>query len=742
MRAKNRAWLAAIILIVLVAFWVLFQTPRMMPKEEYAPVYYSYSFEKPLATESERTKNQIFKEIETALGKEDLFGVKVTIPTKNELKVRVDLLRPEDIPATQEKVTKVLQEVLRDEDGRPRFGAMKPGEITDDFPPRPIFRLGRLAFYPLQAQIKRGLDLQGGTHLVLQVRQQNTLLEYQLAPTPEAVAEVLKKEAPGTSKAEENAPKPDRSAAPKAEPEAKPEKEKEAAPPDEKPAAEEESSEKKETASPKGSGSTSSEKEAAPAEKKKLGREELDQLVAEVEKEVRHLLIQEGLGHVVRNNQVVEEYPVDVIGGNIVQIRTQSKGEEQRKVQAQRLLGALHKRFPAVELISQRTLELPPDPVHEVREIIRRRIDKLGIAEPLIQRQGQDRIIVEMPGIKDPEEAIAMLGTTAQLEFRKVPEKYRPEVKRGPEGREATIFLDKDGTEVPTEVVFHEGEQVLYGTDLKAGSAVVGFDQFQKPTVNLALTDEGARKFDEFAKKNYHKYLAIYLDRECISAPRMEARHFGGKVQISGGFESVEEANELKILLNAGALPVPVDVVEQRTVSATLGADSVKRSYLSGFCGLLAVALVMITFYRLPGVIASGALLIYCLLVLAAMAGLHATLTLPGIFGFILSIGMAVDANVIIFERFKEELRSGKTLRSAIQAGFERAWAAILDGNVTTLLIAAVLYLMGTGPIKGFAVTLFLGNVISLFSAVTVTRLLMNLAASTRLGNRREMYGV
>jgi len=461
-----------------------------------------------------------------------------------------------------------------------------------------------------------------------------------------------------------------------------------------------------------------------------------------VEKEVRHLLIQEGLGHVVQNNQVVEEYPVDVIGGNIVQIRTQSKGEEQRKVQAQRLLGALHKRFPAVELISQRTLELPPDPVHEVREIIRRRIDKLGIAEPLIQRQGQDRIIVEMPGIKDPEEAIAMLGTTAQLEFRKVPEKYRPEVKRGPEGREATIFLDKDGTEVPTEVVFHEGEQVLYGTDLKAGSAVVGFDQFQKPTVNLALTDEGARKFDEFAKKNYHKYLAIYLDRECISAPRMEARHFGGKVQISGGFESVEEANELKILLNAGALPVPVDVVEQRTVSATLGADSVKRSYLSGFCGLLAVALVMITFYRLPGVIASGALLIYCLLVLAAMAGLHATLTLPGIFGFILSIGMAVDANVIIFERFKEELRSGKTLRSAIQAGFERAWAAILDGNVTTLLIAAVLYLMGTGPIKGFAVTLFLGNVISLFSAVTVTRLLMNLAASTRLGNRREMYGV
>jgi preprotein translocase subunit SecD len=809
MRAKNRAWLTAVIIIVVVAFWAVFRTPRIMPKEDYAHVYYSYSFEKPVTTESERTRKQIFKEIETELGKEEVFGVKVTVPTKNELKVRADLKRPDDIGPTQDKVTDALEKVLRGKDGKPRFGAMTPGLVTDEFPPKPIARLGRLALYSLEPQVKRGLDLQGGTHLVLQVREQNTLLEYQLAPSPEAVASVLKAAAPSAAaatssdKAAPDAKEAADASETSAEKPAKETTETEGKPSDQDPSAEKETSADKEAASGKDASAekedtadkdvsaekdaaadkeksaekdaaadkeaekedaadkdtsaekdadtakeTAAEKDAAADEEeepaaaeKKLTGEDLDELIEDVRQRVRQLLMKEGVGLTVQNNQVVEEYPVDVIGGNIVQVRTRAQSEDQRSSQAQRILSALHKLFPKVELTSERTLELSKDPVQEVREIIRRRVDKLGLAEPIIQRQGRDRIIVELPGIDDPEAAVTMLGTTALLEFRKVPEAYRPDVKRGPEGRESTTFQDKDGNDVPTDVVFHEGEPVILGTDLKSGSAVVGFE-YGKPTVNLALTDEGSRKFDAFAKKNYHKYLAIYLDQECISAPRMEARHFGGRVQISGGFQSIEEANDLKILLNAGSLPVPVDVVEQRTVSATLGEDSVKRSFLSGLCGLLAVALIMIAFYRLPGVIAVGALLIYSLLVMAAMSALHATLTLPGIFGFILSIGMAVDANVIIFERLKEELRSGKTLRSAIQAGFERAWVAVLDGHVTTILIAIVLYLMGTGPIKGFAVTLFLGNVIDLFSAVTVTRLFMNLAANTRLGNRREMYGV
>lgn len=348
-------------------------------------------------------------------------------------------------------------------------------------------------------------------------------------------------------------------------------------------------------------------------------------------------------------------------------------------------------------------LKVDDDAVNRSVKVIERRVNELGLTEPVIQRQGKDRIIVELPGVKDPEKAIAMLGRTAMLQF-------------------------KD----------ESGKVVLTGSDLKDAKAQVS--QGNQAVVGLEFNDEGGKKFADLTARNVGKKIAIELDGQVLTAPVVQEAITGGHAQISGS-RNVEEAEHLAILLRSGSLPVKIEVMENRTVGPTLGQDSKDKSVKAFSIGIIGVFVFMLLFYRLAGVVADIALLLYVMLLLLVMRYLGATLTLPGIAGIILSVGMAVDANVLIFERFKEEVKRGKTLRSAMDSGFGRAIVTILDSNLTTIMAAAVLFYLGTGPIKGFAVTLALGTLLSMFTAVTVTKFLLRFLIYSNITKSPFLFG-
>lgn len=348
-------------------------------------------------------------------------------------------------------------------------------------------------------------------------------------------------------------------------------------------------------------------------------------------------------------------------------------------------------------------LKVDDDAVNRSVKIIERRVNELGLTEPVIQRQGKDRIIVELPGVKDPEKAISMLGRTAMLQFKDI-----------------------------------SGNVVLTGKDLKDAKAQVS--QGNQAVVGLEFSEEGGKKFADLTARNIGKQIAIVLDGEVLTAPVVQEAITGGRAQISGS-RNVEEAEHLAILLRSGSLPVKIEVMENRTVGPTLGQDSKDKSIKAFSIGIIGVFVFLLLFYRLAGIVADIALLLYVMLLLLIMRYLGATLTLPGIAGIILSIGMAVDANVLIFERFKEEVKRGKTLRSAMDSGFSRAIVTILDSNITTLMAAAVLFYLGTGPIKGFAVTLALGTLLSMFTAVTVTKFLMRFLVYSNIVKNPAFYG-
>lgn len=348
-------------------------------------------------------------------------------------------------------------------------------------------------------------------------------------------------------------------------------------------------------------------------------------------------------------------------------------------------------------------LKVDDDAVNRSVKIIERRVNELGLTEPVIQRQGKDRIIVELPGVKDPEKAIGMLGRTAMLQFKDM-----------------------------------DGNVVLNGSDLKDARAQVS--QGNAAVVGLEFSEEGGRKFAELTARNIGRQIAIELDGEVLTAPVVQEAITGGRAQISGS-RSVEEAEHLAILLRSGSLPVKIEVMENRTVGPTLGQDSKDKSIKAFSIGIIGVFVFMLLFYRVSGVVADIALLLYVMLLLLVMRYLGATLTLPGIAGIILSIGMAVDANVLIFERFKEEVKRGKTLRSAMDAGFNRAVVTIFDSNLTTLMAAAVLFYLGTGPIKGFAVTLALGTLLSMFTAITITKYLLRFLIYSNITKNPAFFG-
>jgi preprotein translocase subunit SecD len=430
--------------------------------------------------------------------------------------------------------------------------------------------------------------------------------------------------------------------------------------------------------------------------------------------------------------------------GKIIFIRSQATPREAES-QVRLIETTLRSLYGGARELKERRQFFPLDQtkVNTVREIVERRVNRYGVSEPQVYVEGTDRVVVEMPGVRNPEEALRLIGEMGELEFRSVPDKYRVEVETSPTGtKERVIFRDSEGREVPQYQVYAESILVVKGTELSPPT-VIGYDQFGRPEVHLTLNREGARKFADFTRRNVGKYLAIWYDRECISAPVVQEPILDGRARITG-IGSFEEANLLKVILDAGALPVPVSVLWRQSISPTLGIDTIHKSINAGILAAILIAAFMMGYYRLPGLLACVALAIYFLIVLAVMSlqigDWRPVLTLPGIVGLIVSLGMAVDVNVISYERLKEELRAGRPLRIAVEAAFDRSWTAILDAHVTVLIAAAVLYYFGTGPVRGFATTLTIGTLANLFSAFFSVRGMMEWVVRTRLGERVELF--
>jgi preprotein translocase subunit SecD len=371
--------------------------------------------------------------------------------------------------------------------------------------------------------------------------------------------------------------------------------------------------------------------------------------------------------------------------------------------------------------------------VEQAVTTIRNRIDQFGVAEPDIRKQSGGRIQVQLPGLDEPERAIAIIDQTAHLEFRLVDDNVDIERASGgmlPPGRELMTMrvTNPDGSFLERPVVVHSEAALTGEYIVDAGTA---FDTWNQPYVSMTFDTRGARLFERITGENVGRKLAIVLDGSVYSAPVIQDRIAGGRAQITGSF-TVNQAHDLALVLRAGALPAPVTVLEQRTVGPSLGQESIDAGVNAALIGFGLVVVFMVVYYGMAGVIANVVLMLNIVLIMAGLAAFGATLTLPGIAGIILTIGMAVDANVLIFERIREDLRNGLTSRAAIDEGYQRATMTILDANITTVIAALVLYEFGTGPVRGFAVTLTLGILASMFTAIFVSRVLFDVMTERR----------
>ncbi|MCK7484406.1 MAG: protein translocase subunit SecD [Bacillus subtilis] len=360
--------------------------------------------------------------------------------------------------------------------------------------------------------------------------------------------------------------------------------------------------------------------------------------------------------------------------------------------------------------------KITPEMMSSLQFAIENRVNKLGVAETLVQKIGEDRLIVEIPSISDPQKAKEYLGETAELEFK--------EQKQNFNGQTTWVSTG------------------LSGKDLS--SASIGTDNLGRWVVLLHFNDKGAKKFGELTTKLVGQPMAIFFNGELQSSPVINEPIMAGSAQISGGQDgfSIEEVRKMVDLLNAGALPIPAKIIEENSVGPTLGIDSIEKSKMASLVGIALVMIFMLAYYRVPGIIANVALIIYALFVFAIFKLIPVTLTLAGIAGFVLSIGMAVDANILIFERTKEELKNGRTLFTAINAGFDRAFTSIFDSNMTTIITCVILYLLGTSIVKGFALTLAIGVAVSMFTAITATKALMRLVFGTGQLKHPEWFGL
>ncbi len=361
--------------------------------------------------------------------------------------------------------------------------------------------------------------------------------------------------------------------------------------------------------------------------------------------------------------------------------------------------------------------KITPDMMDSLQFAIEKRVNALGVAETVVQKSGENRLLVEIPSISDPQKAKQYIGETAELEF----------MKQIGEAKDKQIWMSTG----------------LSGKDLK--KADVGTDSGTGQwLVLLEFNDQGAKKFADITTQLVNKPMAIFFNQEIQSAPVIREPITGGRAQISGGEDgfTFEDAKKMVDLLNAGALPIPAEIIEENSVGPTLGTDSIQKSKIAGIVGIGIVMLFMALYYRVPGLIANSALIVYSLIVFAIFKLIPVTLTLAGIAGFILSVGMAVDANILIFERTKEELRAGRTLFTAINAGFDRAFTSIFDSNMTTIITCLILYMLGTSIVRGFAFTLIIGVVVSMFTAITVTKTFMHIIFGTGQLKHPEWFGI
>jgi preprotein translocase subunit SecD len=575
----------------------------------------------------------------------------------------------------------------------------------------PLVTLGPLAIYKPTPKVNLGLDLRGGQHLVLECRPETVMIfstpddkpmvKYE-GQAAEYLPGGLATPAPEGSAAAGEAPKPAEKSGEEAS--AKP-----AEKPTEKPA-------EKPTDKP------------------------TEKASSWPEPTLTDLQLAQELDRLLQRNSVAFT-KMQMPSSHQIIVCTEAADKQTAEKQFDLVRKYLKDKYgDALDAPDPRSTFLGPDTADKVKEIVDRRLYTYGkVKEPVIQTQGAKRLIVELPGIKDPEEALRIIGKTAVLEFRLVPKRYEPPAEASETG-DYSIWKDTQKSPpgpAAVESVLTDSPINFTGADL-LDKAHVSSGQRNDYVVNFELKADKKEPFNEFTRAHVGWIMAIVLDGQVQMAPVIKSA-IPGKGIIEGNM-GVKDANELALLLNAGALPVKIDIAENRTISATLGAASVRKSSVAGAVGFVAIFLFLIWYYGWLGVIANVTLLIYCVIVWAILAAADTTVTLPGIAGFLLSIGMAADGNIIIYERIREEVRTNKTLKAAVDAGFHRAWTAILDGQLTTLITAAVLYWLGTSLIKSFAVTLGVGVACSLFTAVTVTRWFCEWMITTRLGQRRSVY--
>ncbi|MCG6552356.1 MAG: protein translocase subunit SecD [Candidatus Magnetominusculus sp. LBB02] len=402
-------------------------------------------------------------------------------------------------------------------------------------------------------------------------------------------------------------------------------------------------------------------------------------------------------------------------------------------------------------LSEKETKSIKENAVDQALETIRNRIDQFGVSEPVIQRQGEGEIVVQLPGVKDPKRAIDLIGKTAQLEFKLVDDesKLAAEIPTSVKPVDEDDFIAKTKDKIPEggEILFERhtnresGEVTKHPYLLKKDALMTGDylseakvaidSRFNTPYISVTFNPEGAKLFEELTGKYVKKRMAIILDGNVYSAPVIQEKIAGGNAQISGSY-SMEEAKDLAIVLRAGSLPAPVNLLQNITVGPSLGSDSIEAGKRAALVAFILVAVFMGIYYRMAGVIADFALVLNIIFLLGAMAAINATLTMPGIAGIVLAIGMAVDTNVLMFERMRDEIKLGKTPRAAVDSGYDKAFLTIVDSHVTTLITAAVLFQFGTGPIKGFAVTLSIGIAINLFTSLVGTKAVFDYLNSSK----------
>jgi preprotein translocase subunit SecD len=431
------------------------------------------------------------------------------------------------------------------------------------------------------------------------------------------------------------------------------------------------------------------------------------------------------------------------VGADKVQLTLFDKGT------AEKVEGVIKKKYPEMEILPQfdeggyvniqlrmndKLIQDRKDKaVAQALETIRNRIDQFGVSEPVIQREGIDHIVVQLPGIKDPKRAIELIGRTARLEFKLVDEEINPATATPgniPEDDEILMEKKVDSeTGAVTEIPLVVKRKSMITGDLLTDAQVRIDSQFNQPYVAIEFNSTGARLFDQVTAANVGKRFAIVLDNNIYSAPVIRERISGGSAQITGSFTE-KEAADLAIVLRAGSLPAPVDIIQNVTVGPSLGQDSINKGLIAGLIGVALVVIFMTIYYKAAGLVANMGMVLNLVYLMGALAALGATLTLPGIAAIVLLIGMSVDSNVLIFERIREEMRLGKTPKASLDAGYDKAFLTIIDSHVTTLITAAVLFQFGSGPVKGFAVSLSLGIIINLFTSLLATKVVFDIILS------------